>query len=64
VRLPAAKAEGLRAQIFEDFSQVIEGHLDELFARRSISILVVLEPVAPGDAIRRIHLKPEGAEGF
>jgi 5-carboxymethyl-2-hydroxymuconate isomerase len=64
IRVPAAEAARFKAELFDDLARLMEAHLAELYARRSIAISVALDVLGREALYERRHPRPASAERF
>jgi 5-carboxymethyl-2-hydroxymuconate isomerase len=64
IRVPAAEVETFRAELFDDLAALIEAHLAELYARRSIALSVALDVLGREALYERRHPRPASADSF
>lgn len=64
IRVPASEVERFRSELFDELAQLIESHLAELYARRSIAISVALDVLGREALYERRHPRPASAERF
>jgi 5-carboxymethyl-2-hydroxymuconate isomerase len=64
IRVPAAEVETFRTEHFDDLAALIEAHLGELYARRSIALSVALDVLGREALYERRHPRPASADSF